>query len=366
MHILIFNWKDRGHPYSGGAEIVTHEYAAHLVQLGHDVTLFCSQHKSLTNSQSIEKVKIVRRGNFISVYLHAFLFYFRHRKIFDIVIDQIHGIPFFTPLFVRAPILAWIHEVADRIWDYEWTKPIAVLGRFTESLYLKLYSNIPFLTDTKSTKQELSSHGVKKENITVIPLTIAPVFIKKVPKSTTPQLIYVGRLSPMKRVDLLFRAVFLIQKHIPSLKVVIVGSGKSNYTKKLIKLVDDLQLTQVKFMGKTSEAKKYELLSISWLHIQPSVKEGFGLTVLEAAKVGTPTVGFKVCGLKDQIKDGINGILVERQTPEAFASIIIDTVKNKQKLSQLSKKALSWSHTFPTWEEQTIKLEKLLHRLMKY
>ena len=75
MRILIFNWKDIRHPLAGGAEIVTHQYAKHLVKSGHQVTIFTSQPKKLPSEEKIDGVKIYRQGNFWTVYFWAILFY---------------------------------------------------------------------------------------------------------------------------------------------------------------------------------------------------------------------------------------------------------------------------------------------------
>ena len=102
----------------------------------------------------------------------------------------------------------------------------------------------------------------------------------------------------------------------------------------------------------------------TWLHIHPSLKEGFGLTVLEAAMCGTPTVCFNISGLKDLITEK-TGIIVQRETAQDLSSAIEKIFNNKKMLQQLSKNVLTWSKTFPTWKEQTRNLETLLKQLIK-
>ncbi|HVZ58658.1 MAG TPA: glycosyltransferase family 1 protein, partial [Patescibacteria group bacterium] len=98
MNILILNWRDPKNPKSGGAEIVTMEHAKFWVKNGHSVTWFTSCFAGSSNKENIDGISIVRRGNSFTTYLYAPFFYLLHRQDFDIVIDEIHGIPFFTPL----------------------------------------------------------------------------------------------------------------------------------------------------------------------------------------------------------------------------------------------------------------------------
>lgn len=368
MRILILNWKDIKHPEAGGAEIVTHQYANHLVKSGHYVTLFTSSFGGAKAEEIIDGVRILRKGTIYTVNLWAALVYFTRLKYeTDLVIDQIHGIPFFTPLYVRKPTLAWIHEVAGDIWRKEFPFPIAIIGILTEKIYFSLYRNVTFLTDSLSTKKELISCGVNTNRIKVIPLTIdRPVKIRQ-RKTKYPTLIYVGRLTPMKRVEFLIQSTNLIKSMFPRLKTLIIGDGKLYYVRKLKYLVRELNLeSSVRFLGRVTESQKWRLLATSWLHVHPSLKEGFGLNVLEAVHLGTPTISFDVGGLRDVIQNGRTGVIVKEETPQALADTIEQMLKEPERLTRLSRNALKWSKKLPTWETQSKRLVSLLDRLMKH
>lgn len=365
MHILILNWKDIHHKESGGAEHVTHEYAKQLVRLGHQVIIFCSSHSTLTSEEFIDGIKIIRRGSPYTVHIHAFFFYHFYLKNWpDIVIDQIHGIPFFSPLYVQKPILAWIHEVAGSIWLKEFPLPLAGIGFIVESLFFKIYTKTTFITHTPSTKKELVEKGVPVKLINVLPHTLEQIKKAGRPKFKNPTLIYIGRITPMKRIELLLQAVFLLRKDYPYLKAIIVGSGKPEYIGKLKILVHNLQIyDQVEFKNHVTERRKYRLLTSSWIHVHPSVKEGFGLTVLEAAMSGTPTICFDVGGLKDVVLHKITGIVVARQSAEDLMAAIAKLLSSSKNLKRLGQQAFRWSQKLPTWDAQTKKLEKLLTML---
>lgn len=106
MKILILNWRDIKNPSSGGAEILTHEVANRLVKWGHQVTQFSSSFPNCLPEEKIDGVKIIRRGHPDARYLlksvHFFAFWYYLKKFrgkFDVVIDEAHGLPFFTPLY---------------------------------------------------------------------------------------------------------------------------------------------------------------------------------------------------------------------------------------------------------------------------
>lgn len=367
MHILIFNWKDIRHPAAGGAEIVTHQFAKHLVSFGHQVTIVSSHYKNLAAEETIDRVSIFRRGNIYTVHLHAFLLYRqRYAGWADIVIDQIHGIPFFTPFYVKKPVLAYIHEVADTIWFSEYPFPLSSIGYFLESLYFKLYRNTTFLTDSVSTKHDLQGKDILSSNVHVLPLTIKRVPKMNLSKTKYPSLIYIGRITPMKRIEFLIMATRLLIIDFPKLKVTIVGNGKTTYIKRLKMLVGELKLAKyISFKEYVNEKKKFELFKTHALFIHPSLKEGFGLTVLEAASQGTPTVAFAVGGLRDLIKNRQNGILVDKDaSPENLAQVINNLLRNPKQIEKYSMHAYSWSKKLPTWEQQTKRLEQLLMRLV--
>ncbi len=110
MRILILNWRDIRNPSSGGAEILTHEIAKRFVKKGHEVILFTSRFLNSKTEEIVDGVKIVRNGHpdvrfmFQSVHFRAYQFYKTEskKKPFDFVIDEVHGLPFFTPWYVKC------------------------------------------------------------------------------------------------------------------------------------------------------------------------------------------------------------------------------------------------------------------------
>lgn len=332
MRILILNWRDINNPSSGGAEVLTHEIAKRFVKLGNHVVQFSSFFSGARHEEVVDGVKIVREGNadirtlFASVHFRAFLFYQREKKKFDVVIDEVHGIPFFTPWYVKGEKIVLICEVAGELWKKNFGLFFGLLGLLVEKFYLFLvYKNLLFVTISDSTKKDLIENGVNKKNITVLPMGInVPKDMGDIKKEKEKTLIFVGRLTVAKGIEDALSALKEILKINKDVKLWIVGRGDEKYTEKLKRMCKRLGIkNNVIFYGFVSERKKFLLLARAHLLIHSSLKEGFGLTIPEAGCVGTPVVAYNSPGLRDIVINGNNGILVAKNSPELLASMAL-------------------------------------------
>jgi glycosyltransferase involved in cell wall biosynthesis len=121
----------------------------------------------------------------------------------------------------------------------------------------------------------------------------------------------------------------------------------------------------VTFFGRVSEEKKYELMRRAHIMLHASVKEGWGLVVIEAAGQMTPSVVYNVNGLRDSVKNGKTGIVIEENTPKSLASNAYELIKNKSLYNKLQKDAYVWSKTF-TWENCAKPSLKLIKQLTSH
>lgn len=358
QRILILNWRDIKTPSSGGAEILTHEMAKRWVSWGYPVTQFSSYFPGAKKEEIIDGVKIIREGNpdarylFNSVHIKAFFYYLKNRKEFDIVIDEIHGLPFFTPFYVGKKKVALICEVAGEIWDKNFSFPFNKIGKFIENNYFKFYKDVGFLTISESTKIDLIKFGIRSTNIKVLPMGInVPKGLDLHEKEKNPTLIFVARLVKAKGVEDALWVCKNLCINNPSIKLWIIGRGDAEYEKELKSLSRKMKIEdRVRFWGFVSEKKKFELLSKAHILLVPSVKEGFGLTVPEAGIVGTPSVAYNVEGLKDIVKSMQDGILVDvdiNQMTKAIDKLLLDKnlYKKIQKNAKESASRLNWENT---------------------
>lgn len=359
MNILIFSWRGPGHPNAGGAETSTHEHAKGWVKAGHSVTLFTSSYEGAKKEEVIDGVLIKRRGSqVLGVHWEALKWYLfaKHPK-YDLVIDQFHGIPFFTPFYVRGEILAFIHEVAKEVWKTNFSFLPALVGEISEPWIFKLfYKKIPFMTVSDSTRQDLITWGIAEKNISVIHNGINVPKMKIPPKENKKTIIYLGSLSKDKGIEDALEVFSLLKNE--NIQFWVVGKSHPRYLKFLKENCD----SRVKFWGYVAETKKFELLARAHLLINPSVREGWGLVVIEAARMGTPTVAYHVAGLKDSVIDDKTGILCKQEVA-ALAKELQGLLQDEKRLKTLSQQAISWSNRF-TWDKSVRKSLALINKLI--
>lgn len=369
MNILILSWRGPNHPNAGGAEISTHEHAKGWVSAGHNVTLFTSDYGGGKEKETMDGVKIIRAGyQVFGVHWRAFFWYlFSYHEKFDLVVDQFHGISFFTPLYVRNKKLAFIHEVAKEVWSLNhWPKPFnlipASLGRIFEPMIFIIYGRVPFMTVSNSTKNDLEKWGIPSKNITIIHNGANPPKIKIPAKERKKTLIFLGVLSKDKGIEDALKIFAQLKRVDKDWRFWVVGKPDSKYTMRLKEIVKNEALERsVKFWGYVNPSLKYQLLAKSHLLINTSVREGWGLVVIEAASVGTPTVAFNVPGLRDSIVDGKTGILCSKNN---MAEKIISLLKDDKTYQKMRQSAISWSKKF-SWNSSTKKSLRLINSLMK-
>lgn len=371
MRILILSWRDIKNPASGGAEVLTHEIAKRWVKNGNQVTLFSSSFKGATGEEFIDNVRIIRKGEadarylFKSVHFFAFLEYWKAFKgKIDVVVDEIHGLPFFTPLYITEKKIALICEVADELWIKVYGIFFGSLGRLAEILYLRfIYKNIPYLTISQSTKVELIKNGVDKKNIVVLPMGInTDVKVKKWSKEAITTIIFVGRLSKVKGVEEALAVLQNLRKDNIKAQLWIVGRGESEYVDYLKRKAKSLKIYRyVNFFGYVDEKKKFELMSKAHILIITSIKEGFGLTIPEAGLMGTPSVVYNVAGVRDLITPGKNGIITKANSQE-MAYKIKDLLINKKKYNEFAQNARVYAKTLNFDHTAKVAFDSLLNK----
>ena len=364
MNILILNWRDIHNPLAGGAEIATHEHAKGWISAGHHIVQLSSQFPGGKNSETIDGVKIRRMGNHYSFHIRAIITYLQnYTSAFDLIIDEFHFLPYFTPLYAKTKILGYIHEVAKELWFSNLFFPANRIGYLLEPHIIRLYKHIPFMVVSKSTKDDLINIGIPQKHIHIIPNGVSIVSSQK-EKRSIPHFLFLGRLAPDKGIEDAIYVYALIQKEFPDSKLNIAGSAENiEYSDYLHSLVSRLQLSSsVLFHGEVTEQKKFDLLRESWVLIHPSIREGWGLTAIEAASQGTPTVGYDISGLRDSVRHNKTGILVPDRNPEHLAQATIDLILDTKRYSQMEKRACIWSKEF-SWKKSVAQSLHLIEQL---
>lgn len=369
MKILLLNWRDIKNPLSGGAEILTHEITKRWAALGHEVTIFTSSYPNASKKDIIDGVTIIRAGSpdlrslFNSVHYHAYKYYKQNYKNnIDVVIDEIHGIPFLTPLYVKEPVIGLICEVANNIWDKMFPFPWNKIGKVAEKLSLFFYKNKHFLTISNSTKDDLCVLGIPEKSITVLSMGINRVKLSGIPKEKKPTAIFVARINKMKGIEDAVQAFKYVVEKIPKAKLWVVGRGDKVYLDLINAKVKEYNLqNNIYFWDFVTQNKKFELMARAHILIVPSIREGFGLTVPEAGSVGTPAIAYNVPGLKE-IVDNKNGVLLKNNSPKELAENIILLFNDKKIYNRVRIGAILKSKRY-NWDKTA---KESLNILLKY
>jgi glycosyltransferase involved in cell wall biosynthesis len=344
MRILILNRRDIANPASGGAEIYTHEIARGLAEkYGCEVVVFASRFKGSASDEMIDGVRYMRKGNEVTVHLWGFLYAVMNGKKFDRIVDQFNGIGFFT--FVLPNSILLIHQLYREFWTTE----LGLLGRLPfllEPVILKLYKNRKAITVSDSTKEDLNSLGFK--NVSIVMNAVRHMSIDgSIKKNNEPTLIFLGRLKSTKRPEDAVEIFRRVKRRIPVARLWMVGRGPEEDRLKSIAR----GLPDVTFWGWADSEKKMSLLKQAHVLLVPSVREGFGINVIEAASVGTPAIGYNVHGLRDSIRHGETGYLAD--AIEDAVSRIIDLMSDKAGYEKMSDNCLYYSKEF-NWDKRVV------------
>jgi glycosyltransferase involved in cell wall biosynthesis len=310
-HVVILSWRDVRHPQGGGSEVYVEQVAERLAARGRPVTIFSAAHPAAPADETVRGVRFIRRGSWRTVYLRAALYHLMGRfGPHEVVIDVQNGIPFFSPVYCGRPVVVLVHHVHQEQWGMFFRPAIARFGWWIESrLSPWIYRAASYVAVSEATKADLARVGIAPERVTVVRNGGSPDDpLPAAPKAPVPTVAYLGRLVPHKRVELLLEAAAALLPEVPDLRVRIIGRGQ--WEGSLRARSNELGLAgAVSFEGFVDEAAKARLLQEAWVLALPSIKEGWGLVVTEAANCRTPTVAFRVGGLQEAVVDGRTGLL---------------------------------------------------------
>lgn len=359
LNVLIFNWRDLSHKWAGGAEVYTQEIAKKLTSLGHNVTIFCGNDGENKKKEKVGNITVIRRGGFYMVYFWAILYYlFRFRGKYDLILDCENGIPFFTPLYAKEPVIGLVHHVHQEVFRTQLSFPFSKVAQFLEGTLMPfVYRNKKIVTVSRSSKEDLEKIGFRGE-IEIVNPGVGEFSGTRQHKTLNPTILYLGRLKPYKSIDVLITAFSRIVKSYPDAKLIIAGEGESE--NELKKLVKKMSLGRVvTFVGKVNESQKNRLFSGAWAFVQPSMMEGWGISAIEANAHGTAVVASNVPGLRDSVIDDYNGLLVPWGDPHSLADALIKVISDNKFRARLERNALIRGSQF-SWEGSAEKFYKIM------
>jgi glycosyltransferase involved in cell wall biosynthesis len=347
------NWQDRENPHAGGAEAHLHEVFGRLARWGEQVTLLCSGFEGGAARATLDGIEVHRTGGRHSFALAARRYFERHLRAlrFDVIVEDLNKVPLFTPRWRAAPVVLLVHHLFGRTAFREARVPVAFATWLLEKPVPSVFRACPVIAVSRSTADDLIRRGFEASRVRVVPNAVDTAALTPGPAAerfATPTLLYLGRLKRYKRVDLVIEALARLQSGGTSAELVIAGKG--DHRGALEARARQLGVgASVRFLGYVSEERKRDLLRRAWVHVLTSPKEGWGISNLEAASCGTPTVASDSPGLRDSVLHGETGYLVPHGDVAALATRIGELIRDPVSREEMGRAARRFAERF-SWD----------------
>jgi glycosyltransferase involved in cell wall biosynthesis len=359
----VLNERDPRHPRSGGAETHLYEIMSRLVARGHTVTHLAASFPGCAPVEQIDGIEVRRLGQLLRYYPAAAITCARETRggRFDLVIECLNKLPFLSPLYSGAPVLAFCQHLFGETAFKQVAWPIAAVVVGAEKLIPFAYRRQHFVVDSESTRSDLVQRGIACERIQVSPpgtrhssLTARPL------RERRPLVTYLGRIEPYKRLDVMLRAVVPLVAAFPEVEIAVIGRGSDR--ERMERLASELGIgSRTRFLGFLSDDERDRWLADSRVCVCASEKEGWGLTVIEANAAGTPVVASDAPGLRDSVRHGETGWLAPIGDAAAFSARIADLLSADERAEAMAVAAAAWARRFD-WDAATREMELAIAR----
>jgi glycosyltransferase involved in cell wall biosynthesis len=368
MKMLVVNWQDWDHPFAGGAEVHLREVFTRIAGRGHDVTLLCSAYDGAPRKEVRDGIRIIREGGrrLFNVVAPRVLHDLVRSERFDVVVEDMNKIPFFLPLLTSLPVVVQIHhlfgtsvfhEVNPAVATYVWGMERAAVGMLRRR-------RIPIIVGSNSTRDELLGYGCRPDDVEVVHYGFdLKTFTPGGSRHPSPMIGYLGRLKRYKSVDHLLEAIPAVLRTVPDLTVRIVGDGDDRPRLEAVSARLGLEKV-VEFTGFVPEQTKVDILRRLWFGVMPSVKEGWGLTVLEANACGTPVIASRVPGLREAVLDGETGLLYPYGDRGALSEAMLRLLTDAPLRERFAAESLKRAALF-TWDRAADETCAVLERRIR-
>ena len=287
--------------------------AARWAAAGLDVTFRTSAVPGAPAALTRDGYRVLRRSGRYAVFPGAAWEGIRmgHRPG-DALVEIWNGMPFLSPLWYRGPRIVFLHHVHAEMWGMVLPPTLAKLGNAMERhVAPRFYRHSRVVTLSESSRAEIVGLlGLPEANVTVAPPGVDDRFTPGGHRSPTPLVVAVGRLVPVKRFDELLRTLAKVKTDQPDLEAVLIGEGYERAALEALRAelgADDW----VHMPGRVPDEDLVSWYRKAWVVASTSQREGWGMTLTEAAACGTPAVATDIAGHRDAVVDGESGLLVD-------------------------------------------------------
>ena len=352
-NVVVLIWRDPWHPEGGGSELYVQQVSERMRDAGLQVTWVTARYPGAASDEVVDGVRYLRRGGHLTIYLWVAWMLLsgglaRRLGGIDSVLEVQNGMPFLASWLTRSRVVVLVHHVHREQWSV--VGPVlAKVGWFLESrVAVRANRGRRYLAVSDVTRRELTELGVRPGDIELAHNGLPPV-----PDYTPgrrwdePTVVVLSRLVPHKQIDHVIGAIPALAEEFPRVRLRVMGDGW--WAEELHRLTDELGLgDRVTFLGHVSDRQKFEELNRAWVHVLPSVKEGWGLSIVEAGRAGTPSVAYASAGgVAEAILDGVTGLLARDQAD--LTARIATVLRDPLLREDLGNKACIRSGEF-TWE----------------
>jgi glycosyltransferase involved in cell wall biosynthesis len=360
MHIAFLSWRDTGHPDGGGAEEYLEHVAVGLATRGHDVTIRCAAYPGAAADEERLGVRFRRRGGRLTVYSRALAWALVGRgRSCDAVVEVVNGVPFGLGLLRRRTTVALVHHLHREQWRMIYPGLWGRLGWLVERTTIRTYRRLPFLTVSRATAGDLVALGVAEASVHVVPNGAEGRPVQAVERS--PYLLCtLSRLVPHKRLEQAVDVVLAVSERLPDARLRVIGSGW--WEPELRQYVESVGATHlVELVGRVDAVERDRILASSAVMLLPSVREGWGLAVIEAALQGTPTVAYRSAGgVVESVRHDQTGLLVD--SPDELVAAVERLLTDDGLRARLSGECRDWALSFD-WDAAAAAVEALLRNV---
>jgi len=364
QRILILSHRDIRHHDGGGAPLYIHEIFRRLVKL-YKTTIVSTSERGLPTRERLDGLDIIRlpipKLSRLTIPISVIT---RLLGRSDLLIDNGSvGFPWLTPLYSQLPRIAVVYQVAAEIFDYELPRPLSDIAIKFEPWVYRGYRNSKIVTCSESTKSDLVHLGIPNHNISVIRPGIGKAFLNFEPagqKFAAPTIVYLGRFRRYKGVHYAVRAMKWVLEDVPNANLLIVGNGDDSEIRDEIARAEwGYAIKIVKRSPHYWDNEKRTLLAAAHAVVVPSVREGYGIIVIEANACGTPAVGWNVSGLRDSIIDGKTGYLVPFGDVEQLGRKISMILRDDDSRGFMASSTREWARTH-SWDQASQAFQKVI------
>ncbi len=364
-HLFVLNERDPENPRAGGAEVHLFEILERLSARGFPVTMFCAGFPGAAPRTDIRGVEVHRVGNRYSYYVRGPAAFRRLARAVGgpaLLIETLNKLPFYGPLYSPIPELAIVHHLFGTTAFRQVSFPIAAVTYLAELGIPRVYRDVPMIAISPSTRDDLAHRGVPPTQVTISPCGIDHDVYRPGSTEPGPMILALGRIEHYKGFELVVAVMPRILAAVPDARLVIAGRGDA--VAALERQVAALGLgDHVEFAGFVDDDRKVELYQSARVFVNPSEKEGWGLTVVEANSCGVPVVASDSPGLRDAVQHERSGLLYPHGDAAACGDAILRVLHDPETWRRLRDGGLEWSATF-SWDTAADQTEAVIEDVL--